>query len=759
MNQKIEKILEEAVEEAVNRNHMYVTLEHLLWSMLNSDEVKDVIVKMKANPAAIQADVQSYLNNNASELETPDGSPATPKETTALRRVFQRMGAHAALTNQEQDSVDGGMLLASMLQEINSHAVMYLNKNDVTRDKLVKMLRQEYDAQSPQAGGLPGEAPPVTAKDFEKFCYNLNKQSEDGDIDPVIGRETEINNTIEVLARKKKNNVIYVGDPGVGKTALSEGLANMIVNGQVPEALADKEVYSLDLGAMVAGTKYRGEFEERLKMVVDEIEKRGNVILFIDEIHMLMGAGATGSGNMDAANLLKPGLSKGKLLCVGATTHDEFHEHIEKDKALLRRFQRMDIEEPSIENTKRILRGLKKYYEEFHGVTYQDESLDLAVDLADRYIKSKFFPDKAIDIMDAAGAVAKLTNTATVDNESIKAQAAKISKMPLDMIDIKVNDSIANLDTKVKAEVFGQDEAVDKVTESIMVAKAGLREPNKPVGSFLFVGPTGTGKTYLCKKLAEHTGAKLLRYDMSEYQEKHTVSRLIGAPPGYVGHGEGKNGEGQLIQEVEANPNCILLLDEVEKAASEVTTILLQVMDDGRLTSSKGKTVDFTNVTLIMTSNLGAADSEKKKIGFGDQSNTMAYDDALKQHFAPEFRNRLDAVVQFNKLEDREITMIVNSELNDLNKTVNEKGITLTFTPKARGQLARDGFDELLGARPLKRLIQDKIKKPLSKYILFGDLGKYGGVVKIDYVNDEYEVTVARTNEPPQPAPPASTQA
>jgi len=740
MNQQIEEILKRAVDYAKQSEHQYVTVEHILWAMLEEDSIKDLIIKMQSNPALIQADVQNYLDTT-SELSGPNVD--NPKEATATRRVFQRMGAQAALSNQNEDMIDASMLLASILQEINSYAVTYLNKHGVTREKLIPVLKEEYASQMDDMNG-----PPVTAKDFEKFCYNLNEQSQEGLIDPVIGREREIADTIEVLARKKKNNVIYVGEPGVGKTALGEGLAQMITDKLVPEALHDKEVYSLDLGAMVAGTKYRGEFEERLKMVMDEIERRGNVILFIDEIHMLMGAGATGSGNMDAANLLKPALSKGKLLCVGATTFDEFHENIEKDKALLRRFQRMDIDESSVEDTKRILAGLSKYYTEFHGVEYMEGTLDLAVDLADRYIKTKYFPDKAIDIMDAAGAVAKLAGLPVVDEEAIKAQAAKLSKMPLDMIDIKVNDSIQNLDVKLKAEVFGQDDAVEQVTEALMISKAGLREANKPVGSFLFVGPTGTGKTYICKKLSEHTGSKLVRFDMSEYQEKHSVSKLIGAPPGYVGHGEGKNGEGELIQEVETNPNCILLLDEVEKAAPEVATILLQVMDDGRLTSSKGKTVDFSNVTLIMTSNLGAADSEKNKIGFGDQVNDTAYGDALKKHFAPEFRNRLDAVITFNKLGQSEINMIVNSEISDLNKTTAKQNISLVFTPNARKQLAAQGFDELLGARPLKRLIQDKVKKQLAKEILFSGLGIAGGTVKIDYVKD-FTVTVVLLNPPP----------
>lgn len=736
-------ILKRAVDYANQNKHKYILSEHLLWSLLHEEEVKDVIAALKANPAEIQQNLENYLDNS-SELVS-EGNFVKSKESTSLRRIFQRASTQIALSNVNE--LNPLILLLSLMRDVNTYSVLFLHEAGVDKDAVAALLRE----RAPQTMQPPGGDPNTNKGKFEDYCKSLNKSAREGDIDPVIGREREIVDTIEILSRKKKNNVIYVGSPGVGKTCLAEGLAKMIEDGSVPKALREKEVFSLDLGSLVAGTKYRGEFEERLKMVLDEVEKRGNCILFIDEIHMLMGAGSTGSNSMDAANLMKPALSKGKLLCVGATTDDEYAEHLEKDRALMRRFKRMDISEPSVEDTKRILHGLKKYYEEFHGVSYDNDTLDVAVDLSDRYIKSLYFPDKAIDIMDSAGAVVKLAERKHVTEEDIKNQASKLSGIPLGMIDVKENTAIENLDSHMRSRVFGQDEAIRVVTNAIKVAKSGLRESNKPIGSFLFAGPTGTGKTFLCKTLADFTGSKLVRFDMSEYQEKHSVSKLIGAPPGYVGHGEGKNGDGQLIQEVHNNPNCVLLFDEIEKAASEVWTVLLQAMDDGRLTSSTGRTVDFSNVTIIFTSNLGAQASERKKIGFGDQTNTGAYEDAIKKHFTPEFRNRLDAIVQFNRLSEREIRSIVTGEIELLNKMVRDRDISLVATPPAREALAREGFDELMGARPLKRVIQDKIKQPLSELILFTELKEYGGIVKVDYRSGNFEVTIGMINKPAAP--------
>lgn len=749
---QVDIILKRAVDYANQHQHQYILSEHLLWSLLHETEVAEVIAHVGGDVEKLKEAIINFLSNST-ELKS-SGPFVRSRESATLRRIFQRAGIQVALS--AAPDINALILLASLVQDVNTYSVLFLRQFGVNTNELPKVLKEKY---APDIVASPASANGSTTSSvgkFEDYCKNLNHMSTDGSIDPVIGREKEINDTIEVLARKKKNNVIYVGPSGVGKTSLAEGLAIKIVNKEVPSALHDKEIYSLDLGAMIAGTKFRGEFEERLKMVIDQIEKRGNAILFIDEIHMIMGAGATSSGSMDAANLLKPALSKGKLMCIGATTDEEYAEHMEKDRAFMRRFQRINIVEPTASDTKKILKGLEKYYSDFHNVEYAPGTLDVAVDLADRYIKTKYFPDKAIDIMDSAGAVTKLSEKLTVTVDTIKQQAAKLSGIGIDMIDIEENATIEHLDIKLKSTVFGQDSAIEALTESLIISKAGLREGNKPIGCFLFVGPTGTGKTFIAKRLAEYTGSKLVRFDMSEYQEKHAVSRLVGAPPGYVGHGEGKNGDGQLIHEVLNNPNCILLLDEVEKAAPDVMNILLQVMDDGRLTSSKGRTVDFSNVTLIMTSNLGAKDRERKKIGFGNNENTSAYDNAVEEFFAPEFRNRLDAIIQFNKLSQREVQLIVSSEINNLADQVKSKNINIVVTPRARGELSTQGFDELMGARPLKRVMQHEIKRPLSRLILFTDLKTRGGTVKVDYNGKQFTVeTVLINNKPTATVVPA----
>ncbi len=615
------------------------------------------------------------------------------------------------------------------MSEENCHATFYLRKNAITRDKIVAYLKK----QDPEHNKSDGESA------LEAYCQNLNEASKNGLIDPVVGREDEVADTIEVLARRKKNNIVYVGHPGVGKTCLAEGLARMIVEGKVPKTIAAKEVYSLDIGALVAGTKYRGDFEERLKQVLKEIEEKDNVILFIDEIHMIMGAGGTSQGSMDASNLLKPMLAKGKLRCIGATTFDEYESHFEKDKALKRRFQKYEVTEPSVEDTKRILKGLTKHYEKFHGVEYDASALDSAVDLSMRYMKSKFLPDKAIDIMDASGARVKIVEQKTVGLPEILATVSKMANIPVEMIDIRENDAIANLATRMKDKVYGQDTAVDTLVQAIITAKAGLRDGNKPIGSYLMVGPTGTGKTYIAKQLAEALGYKLVRFDMSEYGERHTVARLIGAPPGYVGHGQGEAGSGQLISEVDNHPNCVLLLDEIEKAAPEVTQVLLQIMDDGRLTSSTGKTVDFSNTILLMTANLGAREAEKLAIGFGNQERTGEDDKAIKDFFAPEFRNRLDGVIKFKKLTMEEMRLIVSRYVDELNEKVADKKITVTCLVRAREWLAENGFDPKMGARPLARLFEEKIKRPMSREILFGQL-QNGGRVKITAESGELKL-------------------
>lgn len=726
---KVEKMIEHAVGIANDNNHEYVTLEHILLSLLHEKEINELILSISGQPAKIKADVIAFLSDPA--LKKPEALKEIPaKRTAVLNRTFQR--ALTQLVFSGRAELNNEAVLLSILSEETSHAYYFLGKNGVTREKIIAQLRK---VESEEKAESAEESP------LEQFARNLNKEAEDGSIDPVIGREREVTDIIEILSRRKKNNVVCVGEPGVGKTAIAEGLALKITRKEVPKSLQEKVVYSLDMGALLAGTKFRGDFEERLKGVLDEIKKKKNVILFIDEIHMILGAGSTTGSQMDASNLLKPMLAKGELMCVGATTYDEYHEHFEKDKALVRRFQKYDINQPTVAQTKEILKGIAYQYEKFHGVTFNADALDLCVDLADRYMKQKFFPDKAIDIMDSAGAIAKLSELKVVDNDLVLKQASKLSKVPAAMMDMKENDALANLGPRVKDKVYGQDDAIDRLVEAIYMSKAGLRNPSKPIGSFLFTGPTGTGKTYTAKQLAKQMGIHFQRFDMSEYMEKHTVSKFIGAPPGYVGHGEGKMGEGQLIQAVESNPNCVLLLDEIEKAHPDVATVLLQVMDDGRLTSAKGKTVDFSNVVIIMSANLGAADAEKLKIGFGSQDNGGAVEVELKKFFSPEFRNRLDAIVKFNKLTMVEMNLIVNAEVDKTVEMLAPKNITLNVTQQARTWLAEKGYDPKMGARPFERLFEEKIKKPLSKEILFGQL-KNGGRGNVDLVDGELAVTV-----------------
>lgn len=724
---KVEKMLERAVAIANDNNHEYVTLEHILVSMLHEKDINELILSVGGTPAKIKADLVTFLSDPA--LKKPEELKAVPpKRTQALNRTFQRAMTQAIFAGITELSNE--TILVSIMNEDESHAHYFLSKNGVTREKLIVQLRKVDEKQGAE------ETP------LELYARNLNKEATEGTIDPVIGREKEIIDIIEILARRKKNNVVVVGEPGVGKTALAEGLALKIINKEVPKALHDKVVYSLDLAALLAGTKFRGDFEERLKGVLDQVKKLKNCIIFIDEIHMLLGAGSTTGSQMDAGNMLKPMLAKGELTCIGATTYDEFHEHFEKDKALLRRFQKYDINQPSAAETKLILAGLTKYYEKFHGVTYSEGATDLCVELADRFLKSKFFPDKAIDIMDAAGARAKLDEDKIVSIDAVLTQASKIARIPKNMMDMKENDALETLGPRLKDKVYGQDVAIDAVVEAIYMSKAGLRNPTKPIGSFLFTGPTGTGKTYTAKQLAKLLGVHFQRFDMSEYMEKHTVSKLIGAPPGYVGHGEGKMGEGQLIQTIDTNPNCVLLLDEVDKAHPDVMAVLLQVMDDGRLTSSKGKTVDFSNVVIILSSNLGARDAENLKIGFGNQDNDAVVDKEIKKFFSPEFRNRLDGIIKFNKLTMVEMNLIVNAEVEKIELNLEKKGISINVTQYARDWLATNGYDPKMGARPFERLFEQKINKPLAREILFGKLKGTTGRVNVDMKEGAIDVTV-----------------
>lgn len=729
---RVNASIERAVNKAKMLAHEYVTIEHLLYSMLEEDDVLHLLGKMRVDVGAIAVEVEEFLQSR-DDIKSEYGEE--PRKTLALDRIFNRAVTQAIFSGSKQLVCRD--IFISILSEKGSQAHYILRKHGATRDVAIEILQQEHNS----AAGLPQQGiatrnqgnPEVK---FEDFCTNLNREASEGRIDPIIGRTDELTEVAEILARRKKNNVIIVGEPGVGKTAIAEGLALMIVQGTVPHTLEDKIVYSLDVTSMVAGTKYRGEFEERAKIVFDQLAQKDNAILFIDEIHMIMGAGNAGGSNIDIANLLKPLLASGKLHCVGATTSEEYRENFEKDRALQRRFQRLNLDQPSNADTKLILRGIKDYYETFHGVTYEEEALDLAVDLAERYIFNKFNPDRALDVIDVAGAQAKLHKTTNViTKHEIEKAISKIANIPLDMIDAKQNTNYANLENNIKSKLFGQDLAVEQLTEAIFVAKSGMRPTNKPIGSFLFVGPTGTGKTELCRQLANNLDVKLRKYDMSEYMESHSVSKLIGAPPGYVGHAEGGIGSGKLINDVEETPNCIVLLDEVEKAHPSVMNLLLQVMDDGRLTSSTGKTADFSNVILIMTSNLGASQRSKLAIGFSND-NDDASKVAIEKFFTPEFRNRLDAVVEFKNLEKQHIDRIVDKIMAEINEMLKDKKVRIQLTPASREWLRDKGYVPNMGARPLGRVIHDSIKKPISKEILFGKLTN-GGTVEVHVTDGE----------------------
>jgi len=720
----IESILSKALDNASSRSHEYVTLEHITIELLKTKPILKMIEELKIDQTQIIDALNEYIDSDFSELKGQNGPKGMPKRTLSVERVLQRGLANAVFAGR--DGIQPLDLLIAILKEKDSIAKYYLTLHGVSEEELLRHLEaRDYNKKS-------GEL-------LKEFTRNLNEEALAKKIDPLIGRHEEVSDLVHVLARRKKNNCVIVGEPGTGKTAIAEGLAKRIVDGDVPKPLLNKVIYSLNVSDLLAGTRYRGDFEERVKQLLKGLERTPEAILFIDEIHMIMGAGSTGQGSVDVANILKPVLGAGKLLTIGATTPDEFANSFEKDKALMRRFARLDIEPTDVESTKQIVKGLKPYYEDFHGVSYTDDLLDKVVDLCDRYIKNKYFPDKALDVVDATGAAVKLREDKAVETQDVIQTVAKISKVGADVIDVEKTESFRSLDYRIKQTVFGQDDAVDRIVDAILVSKAGLREGNKPIGNFLFVGPTGTGKTETARALAKELDSKLIKFDMSEYQEKHSVSKLIGAPPGYVGHAEGKMGQGQLLVEVEDNPNCVLLLDEIEKAAPEVLQVLLQVMDDGNLTGSTGKKVDFTNVVLLMTSNLGARDSETLKIGFGDQAKTKEIEKAVEKFFTPEFRNRLDAVVKFNKLNEDLMLMIVDRLIKETNELLNtnETGIKVLVSDIAKKQLSLDGYAPSMGARPLKRVFEEQIKKPLSKKILFEDLKNV--TITVDYNTDSNE--------------------
>ncbi len=724
----IDNIIQNAVTFAKDKEHEYVTIEHIMFCLLENEEIVSLVKEMKVDLNNIVEDLNQYLEDpDLNGLENEHGVKGDPKKTVSTERIIQRALAQVIFSGREE--VKPLDMFLSILSEPNSHAAYFCQLNGLDKNLIVEFLEHKYTSDQSQ-------------ELVKEYTTNLNEEAQKGKIDNLIGRHMEVDELVHILARRKKNNVVLVGEPGTGKTAVAEGLAKRIVDGDVPDVIKNKVIYSLAVGDLLAGTRYRGDFEERFKSVLETLEASPHAVLFIDEIHMIMGAGSAGGSSVDIANMIKPVLGKGRLLTIGATTPDEFADSFEKDRALMRRFAKLDIIETNVEDTKEIVKGLNTYYEDFHKVKYSEDILEKSVDLCHRYIKNKAFPDKALDVVDAAGAKVKLRGGDDVTLKDVIHVISKISNVGVDVIDIESVDTYKNLDTRIKTTVFGQDEAVDKIVENIVVSKSGLREKNKPIGSFLLVGPTGTGKTETAKTLAKELECKLVKFDMSEYMEKHSVSKLIGAPPGYVGHAEGKLGQGLMLAEVEENPNCVLLLDEVEKAAPEVLQVLLQVMDDGRLTGSTGKEVDFSNVILLMTSNLGATDAEGLKIGFGDQTKLKAVDKAVEKFFSPEFRNRLDATIKFNKLAKELMLLIVDRLVTETNELLgeNESTVTISITEACRLRLADDGYEPSMGARPLKRVFEDNIKKPLSKKILFEDLSNVN--ISVDIQNNEYVFVV-----------------
>ena len=689
---------------------------------METEEVQDIFYDIDKDPNALRQAIITYLENEVDSVDNIEDKQ--PQKTVMLERVFNRAFTQALFNGRAK--LDPRDLLISILTEESSPAVFLLQQNDVTRDSLVGYLS---NIATDEAGVNTRDKPLKQERILEKFCDNLNELALVGEIDPMIGREQELEQLVQTLARRKKNNVILVGESGVGKTAIAEGLAHLINDESVPDVIAGNTIYSLDIGALLAGTKFRGDFEERLKEVLDVLERRDDAILFIDEIHMIMGAGNAGQGNMDVANLLKPALQKGKLRCIGSTTYDEYRESFEKDKALNRRFYKVDVPEPSVGDAKRIVRAAIPAYELYHELAFDKSALDGAVDLTNQYWHSRQLPDKAFDALDAAAARQKLLpmedRKSVLGLDEIRFEVAKLTRIPVDQLvltkdsEYKTEKPI-DIESIVKTKVFGQDEAITRLADSIYIAKAGLKDPNKPVGSYLFTGPTGVGKTETAKQLSDAMSMPLVRFDMSEYQERHTVSKLIGAPPGYVGHGDGGQGSGLLVNKLEEHPNCILLLDEIEKAHPDVSNVLLQIMDNGMITNSEGKSVSARNAIVILTSNLGARDAERNIIGFGDNYNSNAGSAAVKKFFSPEFRNRLDAIVEFSKLDRTLMKKVTQKFMNELRDMITPRGIEFSYSITVIDWVTERGFTETMGARPMSRLINEQVKKPLAKQLLFG---------------------------------------
>ena len=765
LSRNLEQTLHRALSLASERRHEYATLEHLLLGLADDTDAATVLRACGVDLDKLRSDLSEFLDKDLAGLATDRAGD--PKPTAGFQRVVQRAAIH--VQSSGRDEVTGANVLVALFSERESHAVYFLQLQDMTRLDAVNFISHGIakapgrSAQRPVQGS---GSQPETHQEQEReekpsrrnqdalsnYCVNLNKKAMAGKIDPLIGREPEIERTIQILCRRTKNNPLYVGDPGVGKTAIAEGLAKRIVEGDVPEVLARSTIYALDMGALLAGTRYRGDFEERLKAVVSELENQQGAILFIDEIHTVIGAGATSGGAMDASNLLKPALASGNLRCIGSTTYKEFRNYFEKDRALVRRFQKIDVNEPTLEDSVKILRGLKANYEKHHKVRYTDEAIRAAVELSAKYINDRKLPDKAIDVIDEVGASRMLLpehkRRKTVTLRDVEEIVAKIARIPPKSVSADDKETLRNLERDLKAMVFGQDRAIDALSAAIKLARAGLREPEKPIGNYLFCGPTGVGKTEVARQLASTMGIELIRFDMSEYMERHSVSRLIGAPPGYVGFDQG----GLLTDAIDQHPHAVLLLDEIEKAHPDLFNILLQVMDHGKLTDHNGKTVDFRNVILIMTTNAGASDLAKEAIGFGRDTREGEDEDAIKRLFTPEFRNRLDATIAFAGLTPEIVGRVVEKFVMQLEAQLADRNVTIELSSAAKEWLAERGYDRLYGARPLSRVIQEHIKKPLAEELLFGKLVK-GGSVKVTMKDGKLDFEIIEAQLPALPKP------
>jgi ATP-dependent Clp protease ATP-binding subunit ClpA len=767
LSRNLEQTLHRALSLASERRHEYATLEHLLLGLADDTDAATVLKACGVDLDKLRNDLTEFLDKDLAGLATD--RPGDPKPTAGFQRVVQRAAIH--VQSSGRDEVSGANVLVALFSERESHAVYFLQLQDMTRLDAVNFISHGIakapgrSAQRPVAGSN-NQAPEGNQPEQEReekpnrrsqdalsnYCVNLNKKAMGGKIDPLIGRDLEIERTIQILCRRTKNNPLYVGDPGVGKTAIAEGLAKRIVEGDVPEVLIKCTIFALDMGSLLAGTRYRGDFEERLKAVVNELEAQSGAILFIDEIHTVIGAGATSGGAMDASNLLKPALASGNLRCIGSTTYKEFRNYFEKDRALVRRFQKIDVNEPSLEDSVKILRGLKLNYEKHHKVRYTDEAIRGAVELSAKYIHDRKLPDKAIDVIDEVGASRMLLpehkRRKTVTLKDVEEIVAKIARIPPKSVSADDKETLRNLERDLKSMVFGQDRAIEALSAAIKLARAGLREPEKPIGNYLFSGPTGVGKTEVARQLAATMGIELVRFDMSEYMERHSVSRLIGAPPGYVGFDQG----GMLTDAIDQHPHAVLLLDEIEKAHPDLFNILLQIMDHGKLTDHNGKTVDFRNIILIMTTNAGASDMAKEVIGFGREVRQGEDDDAIKRLFTPEFRNRLDATITFAALTPEIVGRVVEKFVMQLEAQLADRNVTIELSSAAKEWLAERGYDRLYGARPLSRVIQEHIKKALAEELLFGKLVK-GGSVKVTLKDKKLDFEFIEASLPALPKP------